>query len=124
MYQQIDTSDLSIQCKIGGYKILIQLFDQNAMLANHQGMTEDDMRMRYINCEIVLLLWVFECVESDIQNPQFMTIQENIRIAYRDYINRPQERTALFKAESTVKYDTPAQPASQPPGRPSVLGRG
>jgi len=122
MYEQIDASDLSMQCKIGGYKILIQLFDQNAMLANHPGMTSNDQAMRYINCDIVLLLWVFECVESDIQNPQFMTIQENIRIAYRDFINRPQERAALFKSESSVKYDGLNNPVSQnQPGRTDLL---
>lgn len=124
IYEEIKVSDLSLRCKRGAFTVISQLFDQNAMLAHHAGTTPNDIINRYLQCDLVLLLWDFECVESDIQNPSFMNIKENIRIAYRDFINRPEERVALFKSGSTVKYEglnPPAQP--QQPDRFNPLRR-
>lgn len=120
IFDNILDSDFTMQCKLGFFKILTQAFDSNAVLANNQ-----NIEVRKIGLEIVLNEMIHECRESDVQNPAFMTTQENIIQAFGDFVSRSvggEERARIGKSEQKVTYEGlqgGGQPQQQPIQQPS-----
>ena len=117
-FQQVTDTDFSHQCILEFHKVLTSGFDKNAILARN-----DSVDIRILDFDIALNLMIFGCHESDIQNPAFLTFQENIRQTFRDFVSRSQdaeERRRLLKQEYDVHYPTPPQQPqqSQPPQQP------
>jgi hypothetical protein len=115
IFENISSSDLSQQCKLEFYKVLVQAFDSNAMLARNI-----NIAIRYIDLDIILNLMIIGCHESDIQNPAFLTIQENIKQAFRDFVS-PSEggkaRDDIQKSTQRVEYTgIPGSDQRQQPG--------
>lgn len=115
IFDNIQGSDLSQQCKMEFYKVLVQAFDSNAMLAKNVNIT-----IRYIDLDIILNMMIIGCHESDIQNPAFLTIQENIRQAFRDFVS-PSEggkaRDDIQKSTQKIEYSgIPGGEQRQQPG--------
>jgi hypothetical protein len=114
IFENIQGSDLSQQCKMEFYKVLVQAFDSNAMLARNMNIT-----IRYIDLDIILNMMIIGCHESDIQNPMFITIQENIRQAFHDFVSPSEggkQRSDIQKSQSEqhVKYSMDGQGQNQP----------
>ena len=114
IFDNIQGSDLSQQCKMEFYKVLVQAFDSNAMLARNM-----NIAIRYIDLDIVLNMMIIGCHESDIQNPMFITIQENIRQAFHDFVSPSEggkQRSDIQKSQSEqhVKYSMDGQQPNQP----------
>lgn len=133
IFENIQSSDLSQQCKLEFYKVLVQAFDSNAMLAHNMNII-----IRYIDLDIILNMMIIGCHESDIQNPMFITIQENIRQAFHDFVSpseKGEQRKAIQKTQQSVEYtgipggnqpggQQPVQQAPPPRGRFRSFGGG
>jgi hypothetical protein len=118
-YLQIVATDFSHQCVNGYHKLLTNGFDKNAILASNT-----DIRGRKIDFEIAMNKMVLECHESDIQNPAFLTFNENILQTFVDFISRSQnadERRRLLRSEYGVTDETQSNPQQQQQG--NRLGR-
>ena len=114
-YVQIINTDFSHQCVNAFFKILTSGFDKNAILAKN---TQEGIRTRIIDFQIKLNLMVTECHESDIQNPAFLTFQENILDAFKDFVSRSiTERDQLLRQEFNQVIDD-RRPPMQSPGQP------
>jgi len=114
-FQQISDTDFSHQAILEFHKVLTSGFDKNAILARNA-----DVDMRILDFEIALNLMIFGCHESDIQNPAFLTFQENIRQTFKDFVSRSQdaeERRRLLKQEFEHDVHYPPQP-QQPQQQP------
>jgi hypothetical protein len=104
---QISNTDLSAQCVNAFYKILTSGFDKNAMLAKNDA---KGVTMRILEFDIALNLMVVECMESDLQNPAFLTFTENIRQAFKDFVSRSlTERDQLLRQEYAPVMQNPRQ---------------
>jgi hypothetical protein len=84
------------------------------MLARNMNIT-----IRYIDLDIILNMMIIGCHESDIQNPMFITIQENIRQAFHDFVSPSEggkQRSDIQKSQSEqhVKYSMDGQGQNQP----------
>lgn len=104
-FKQIVDTDFSHQCVNAFFKVLTSGFDKNAILARN---TRQDINRRIIDFKIKLNLMVTECHESDIQNPAFLTFQENILDTFQDFVSRSiSERDQLLRQEygTTVKEE-------------------
>lgn len=111
-YNQIMTAGFSHQCVNAFFKILTSGFDKNAILARNK-----NIEVRKIDFEIALNLMVVECLESDTQNPAFLTFRENIKQTFVDFISRSEnaaERDKLLKQEYGIVSDE-RQQQKQPP---------
>jgi hypothetical protein len=99
-FEQITNTDFSHQCILEFHKILTSGFDRNAMLANNPNLSA-----RVTDFELLLNFMVLGCHESDLQNPAFLTFQENILSTFKDFISRSQsgkERDKLLRNEYGV----------------------
>ena len=99
-FDQITQTDFSHQCILEFHKELTSGFDKNAILASNK-----KIDVRIIEFDILLNFMVMPCHESDIQNPAFMTFQENIRQTFKDFVSRSEdaaERDKILKTEYTV----------------------
>lgn len=115
-FRQITMTDFSAQCVNAFYKVLTSGFDKNAVLAKN---SPSQIQMRILDFDIALNLMVVECHESDIQNPAFLTFKENIKQAFRDFINRSQtERDQLLRQEFGIQ---PSQPQPQQPSSGNIV---
>ena len=102
-YIQIAQAGFSQQCVSAFFKILTSGFDKNAILARNK-----NIEVRKIDFEIALNLMVVECLESDTQNPAFLTFRENIKQTFVDFISRSEnasERDKLLKQEYGIMND-------------------
>lgn len=100
-FDQITTTDFSHQCILEFHKILTSGFDRNAMLANNP-----DISARVTDFELLMNFMVLGCHESDLQNPAFLTFQENILSTFKDFISRSkdaEERKRLLRSEYGVE---------------------
>lgn len=111
-YIQISQAGFSNQCVKAFFKILTSGFDKNAILARNK-----NIDIRKIDFEIALNLMVVECLESDTQNPAFLTFRENIKQTFIDFISRSEnasERDKLLKQEYGIVNDERQHQNSQP----------
>lgn len=109
-YTQIMAAGFSQQCVNAFFKILTSGFDKNAILARNK-----NIEVRKIDFEIALNLMVVECLESDTQNPAFLTFRENIKQTFVDFISRSEnaaERDKLLRQEYGFDRD---ESQKQPP---------
>jgi len=110
-FEQIAATDFSHQCILEFHKVLTSGFDKNAILASNK-----KIEIRIIEFDLLLNFMVMPCHESDIQNPAFMTFQENIRQTFKDFVSRSQdaeERKRLLKSEYEVTQ-SPGQKKEEP----------
>ena len=117
-FQQVIETDFSHQCILEFHKVLTSGFDKNAILARNAYVD-----MRILDFDIALNLMIFACHESDIQNPAFLTFQENIRQTFKDFVSRSQdaeERRRLLKQEYDVNYPQPQHQPQMGGGQPMM----
>ncbi len=110
-YIQITQAGFSQQCVSAFFKILTSGFDKNAILARNK-----NIEIRKIDFEIALNLMVVECLESDTQNPAFLTFRENIKQTFVDFISRSEgasERDKLLRQEYGIMNDDRQQRQQQ-----------
>lgn len=117
-YIQIANTDFSHQCVNAFFKVLTSGFDKNAILAKN---TKEEIKIRIIDFQIKLNLMVTECHESDIQNPAFLTFQENILDTFKDFVSRSiTERDQLLRQEYSQTTQDNTRPMQQPPIQPPM----
>jgi hypothetical protein len=120
-YIQILAAGFSNQCVNAFFKILTSGFDKNAILARNK-----NIEVRKIDFEIALNLMVIECLESDTQNPAFLTFRENIKQTFVDFISRSEnaaERDKLLRQEYGVANDERQHNQQQQQGSMNPLQR-
>ncbi len=105
-FTQIAATDFSHQCILAFHKLLTSGFDKNAILAYNK-----NIDIRKIDFQILMNLMVTECHETDVQNPAFLTFQENIYSTFCDFVSRSQnarERDQLLRSEFDIRQTSPS----------------
>ena len=107
LFEDIANSNFSAQTILAFKKVILTMFDKNAILAKYDNIGR---QIRVLECEKALNLMVVECRKSDTQDGAFHNFQNAIRVMFADFLSRAgTERDQLLKTEYSMSQSQPQQ---------------